>query len=987
MVGGRDLTVRYLGDNKDLRAKNAEVRRDVASVASSAEESSTRTSRAWSKVGAGIRTAAVVGGAGLFLLGKQSIQSASDAEQAAGGMEAVFKKKTDAMMRQSKQAAQSLGLATTEYQTLATVLGAQMKNKGVEDWSKAGIKGVRDYTTATQAMLKKGADLSAMYGGTTKEAVEAISAVFRGETDPIERYGVAMNQDAIAAQAMSMGLVKASKNADQIKAAQNRAIVAQRAYSEAVKKHGKTSSEALSAEGRMASANASLSKAMKGTTPQLTQQQKALAAVALLQKQTADATGAFSREQETAANRQQRAAAQWENIKTKIGNGFLPVYSAAIGFIADKAMPVLDRWASKVEDLGAVFSGEKSAKQVGPWAEAIVGKVEWAKDQLDKIDWGSVGGKIGAGLTWAWDQVQKVDWAGLGSQIKGAFESIDLEQIRGMFASLNLGEVFRSAQESLPALGPSLKLVGDGLAFVGRHADTVGKVLPYVVAAFVALRTAQAANEAFGKGSLVGLIAQTAATITLAASNFALARSKQQVTASTAASTVAENVSLVTRIRTTAATIASTVAQRAAGAAAKVFAAGQWLVNAALTANPIGIVIVAIAALVAGLIYAYKHSETFRKIVNAAWAGVKAGALAMWAGIKWAFNKLAAGLAWIVNKGIDFKNRFVAANVELKNRALGALESLRERGIAKAKALRDFALAPIRALRDKGVEAIRSLRDKGGAAADGLRAKFAKPIGFVLRTVLNGGLIAGVNRIAKIVGLGGKDGWIKPIPIPKGMARGGVLPGTSSWRGGDTHLRPMREGEGVYVSEAMRDPIERARLFAVNAAAMAGRSLASVRRRFDGYYSGGDRAAGVVAGDEPALAGTVSVGVVRRRLRPADWDAGPGVEGRHRRIGAPTHDELRTARPHQPPRQDTVAVRAHVEDPGHARAAGDGGAADRSGRVDREQHGAASALRDAWRGVRRWFGGVGLGRRPDVRHRGDDPGQAVRVCGEAGRAR
>lgn len=54
----------------------------------------------------------------------------------------------------------------------------------------------------------------------------------------------------------------------------------------------------------------------------------------------------------------------------------------------------------------------------------------------------------------------------------------------------------------------------------------------------------------------------------------------------------------------------------------KAAAAGQWLLNAAMTANPIGLVVVAIAALVGGLILAYKHSETFRNIVNAAFSAV-----------------------------------------------------------------------------------------------------------------------------------------------------------------------------------------------------------------------------------------------------------------------------------------------------------------------------------------------------------------------------
>ena len=53
-------------------------------------------------------------------------------------------------------------------------------------------------------------------------------------------------------------------------------------------------------------------------------------------------------------------------------------------------------------------------------------------------------------------------------------------------------------------------------------------------------------------------------------------------------------------------------------AATMAWTAVQWLLNAALSANPIGIIIMAVAALVAGIIYAYKHSETFRNIVQGA---------------------------------------------------------------------------------------------------------------------------------------------------------------------------------------------------------------------------------------------------------------------------------------------------------------------------------------------------------------------------------
>lgn len=81
--------------------------------------------------------------------------------------------------------------------------------------------------------------------------------------------------------------------------------------------------------------------------------------------------------------------------------------------------------------------------------------------------------------------------------------------------------------------------------------------------------------------------------------------------------------------KTKVATLAQAAAQKIAAVASKVWAAGQWVLNAALSANPIGLVVIAIAALVAIFVIAWKHSETFRKIVIGAWQGIMSAAKAV----------------------------------------------------------------------------------------------------------------------------------------------------------------------------------------------------------------------------------------------------------------------------------------------------------------------------------------------------------------------
>lgn len=78
--------------------------------------------------------------------------------------------------------------------------------------------------------------------------------------------------------------------------------------------------------------------------------------------------------------------------------------------------------------------------------------------------------------------------------------------------------------------------------------------------------------------------------------------------------------------------LAARGASLAGAAATGIATAAQWAYNAALTANPIGLVIVAVAALVGGIIWFATQTEVGRNIVAGAWSGIQAaiGAVSKW---------------------------------------------------------------------------------------------------------------------------------------------------------------------------------------------------------------------------------------------------------------------------------------------------------------------------------------------------------------------
>lgn len=111
------------------------------------------------------------------------------------------------------------------------------------------------------------------------------------------------------------------------------------------------------------------------------------------------------------------------------------------------------------------------------------------------------------------------------------------------------------------------------------------------------------------------------------------------------------------------------VAQLAWSGVMKVVTAAQWLLNAALNANPIALIILAIAGLIAGLVLLWQNSETFRNIVTGVFDAVWGAIKFVWDWIKanWPLllgilmGPIGLAIAWIIQNWDLVKAAFAAA--------------------------------------------------------------------------------------------------------------------------------------------------------------------------------------------------------------------------------------------------------------------------------------------------------------------------------------
>ena len=243
---GRPLTIL-------LRADNTQLAKGLQKAESQLQAFGKKTEAA-----ARVATVALAGiGAAAFSV----TQSASDLNESISKSNVIFGDSAQAIQNWAKTTDQALGLS----QVAALEAAGNFAILG----QSAGLTGT-DLTVFSKDLTTLAADLASFNNTSVDEAITALAAGLRGESEPLRRFGVLLSEAEVQAKALEMGLA--------------------------------------------------------GSIKEITNQDKVLARNALILEQTTIQQGDFARTSEGAANQQRILAAEIENTKAQLGEGLLPAY-------------------------------------------------------------------------------------------------------------------------------------------------------------------------------------------------------------------------------------------------------------------------------------------------------------------------------------------------------------------------------------------------------------------------------------------------------------------------------------------------------------------------------------------------------------------------------------------------------------------------------------------------------------------------------------
>ena len=255
-----------------------------------------------------------------------------------------------------------------------------------------------------------------------------------------------------------------------------------------------------------------------------------------------------------------------------------------------------------------------------------------------------------------------------------------------------LGKVMNGQVGALSRYGYTFDEAQEKILKFGTESERAA-VLCDVVSASVGGMNAELANTDIGKQkqleNTIGDIKEQLGSLAQQVSPFA-SIAAQSIEAVTAVGTLCGGIgtfvsvmrkcaeamasSTIELIKNKGATLAVAAAQKIVSAATTTWTGVQKVLNLVLTANPIGLIITAIGALVTAIIAAYNNCESFRQIVDKVWAGIKPLATAIMKGLakafEWLVEKCQEAWEWLKNiLGLGGKEVEVQVNVTKKNNA------------------------------------------------------------------------------------------------------------------------------------------------------------------------------------------------------------------------------------------------------------------------------------------------------------------------------
>jgi hypothetical protein len=208
----------------------------------------------------------------------------------------------------------------------------------------------------------------------------------------------------------------------------------------------------------------------------------------------------------------------------------------------------------------------------------------------------------------------------------------------------------------------ALNVTGTVVKFASGHLGTLAKLLPVIAGFWVLSKVAETGANVAKVIQVPLLAAQVVGNMRLSAALRAHTAALGTNTAATEADavatgtdTAAQNTGILARGRAVVSMVAQKVALVATTIATRTYAAAQWLLNAAMTANPIGLIIAAVIALIAVVVLIATRTTWFQTAWRVAWGAIKSAASAVGTWFRDTLWKSWILGAWngIVNKGKD----------------------------------------------------------------------------------------------------------------------------------------------------------------------------------------------------------------------------------------------------------------------------------------------------------------------------------------------